>query len=446
MITALLLAVAMQVPAQDSTSLTLTAFVTRALNTHPSVASARALNDRALADLNQARAHRLPSLSVQGAFNQFDQPMVVAPLHGLDFNNPPLFDRTLYQAGIAMNWTVLDFGRRTAQVNATRALQRAAGDAVAASEQDLIASTVHAYLAVCVAQLELTAQDQLLKALQSAADRTGQLEAQGKAAHVDVLRMSAAVQRARADRISAASQLELAERRLARLTDTPMADILQAGVPAVALTPAAATFDSTGLAPDALTAQAMDASSELRQVEQRAQAAKFGVDAARATWLPSVQLQGGYIDRGSSLGNYGAEWQVGVALAYPLYTGGGRGNAVRSAEASQHAAAQQVRAARMTVEQQLDQATAALRDARARVSALRSATAASEEVARIQDLALNVGTVVQTDYLDAQAKLMAAHVAQSQAEYAEVAARVDLARILGELSVDWLAHNLGPNP
>lgn len=225
-----------------------------------------------------------------------------------------------------------------------------------------------------------------------------------------------------------------------------MADILQAGVPAVALTPAAATFDSTGLAPDALTAQAMDASSELRQVEQRAQAAKFGVDAARATWLPSVQLQGGYIDRGSSLGNYGAEWQVGVALAYPLYTGGGRGNAVRSAEASQHAAAQQVRAARMTVEQQLDQATAALRDARARVSALRSATAASEEVARIQDLALNVGTVVQTDYLDAQAKLMAAHVAQSQAEYAEVAARVDLARILGELSVDWLAHNLGPNP
>ena len=80
MISALLLALAMQ--AQDTTRLTLQNMVERALHTHPAVAAAQAAQDRSIADFNDARSHLLPDLNFDAALNRFQQPMVVAPLHG----------------------------------------------------------------------------------------------------------------------------------------------------------------------------------------------------------------------------------------------------------------------------------------------------------------------------------------------------------------------------
>ena len=80
------------------------------------------------------------------------------------------------------------------------------------------------------------------------------------------------------------------------------------------------------------------------------------------------------------------------------------------------------------------------------MAALESAVAQSQEVERIEKLALDVGTVVQTDYLDAEAKLFLAQAGLIQARHAEIAARVDLARTLGELSRDWLARNVESQP
>lgn len=438
MISALLLALAMQ--AQDTTRLTLQHVVDRALTTHPAVASARAVVDRSAADLSDARSRRLPGLNFDAAINRFEKPMVVAPLHGLDLRNPPLFDRTPYQAGLSLNWTVLDFGRRSAQIRAQSALRDAADDGLTATEQQLTAATVHAYLAVLDARQTLAARDRLLSALQAAEDRTRQLEAQGKAAHVDVLRMDAEVQRARADRITVASQLDVAEHSLAQFADLPFDEIHGAALAPLALTDTAAV-SAAGLVPRALRT-----SSDLRELEQQSQAARAGVSAARATWLPTVQMQGAYVDRGRWAGSYSAEWQVGLAMSYPVFTGGSRASAVQRASADERVAAERVRAARLDVARQIDQNLAALREAHARVAALESAVAQSQEVERIEKLALDVGTVVQTDYLDAEAKLYSAQAGLIQARHAEIAARVDLARTLGDLSRDWLARNVESLP
>jgi len=438
MISALLLALAMQ--AQDTTRLTLQHVVERALTTHPAVASARAVVDRSAADLSDARSRRLPGLTLDAALNRFEKPMIVSPLHGLDLRNPPLFDRTPYQAGLSLNWTVFDFGRRSAQIRAQSALREAADDALTSTEQQLTAATVHAYLAVLDARQTLAARDRLVAALQAAGDRTRQLEAQGKAAHVDVLRMNAEVARAQADRITIVSQLDVAEHALAQFADIPFENVHGATLAPLALADTSAVADA-GLVPRALRT-----SSELRELEQQSQAARAGVSAARATRLPTVQMQGAYIDRGRWAGNYAAEWQVGLAMSYPVFTGGSRASAVQRASANERLAAERVRAARLDVTQQIDQNLATLREAHARVAALESAVAQSQEVERIEKLALDVGTVVQTDYLDAEAKLYSAQASLIQARHAEIAARVDLAGTLGDLSRDWLARNVESLP
>ena len=444
MITALLLAFAMQ--AQDTTRLTLQHVVDRALRTHPAVAAAQAVQDRSIADVNDARSRLLPDLSFDGALTRFQKPMVVAPLHGFDLRNPPLFDRTPYQAGLSLNWTVLDFGKRSARISAQRALRNAAGDALTSTEQRLMTSTVHAYLAALDARQLLAAQDRLVAALAAAQSRTVQLEAEGKAAHVDVLRMNAEVQRVRADRISVASRLEVAEHQLAQLADVSFDAVHGAELAPLALVDTSSAVDTSVAVRARFVAQAQHTSSDVRQMEAQSLAARAGVSAARATWLPTVQMQGAYIDRGRWAGNYSAEWQVGVAMSYPVFTGGSRASAVQRADANARAAAEQVRVAQLDVESGVDQTMAALREAHARVAALESAVAQSQEVERIEKLALDVGTVVQTDYLDAEAKLFSAQAGLIQARHAEIAARVDLARILGELSRTWLARNVESLP
>jgi outer membrane protein TolC len=444
MISALLLALAVQ--AQDSARLTLQDVVDRALRTHPAVAAVQAARDRSTADLNDARSRLLPSMTFDGALTRFEKPMVVAPLHGFDLLNPPLFDRTPYQAGLSVNWTVLDFGKRSSQIRAQRALRAAAGDAVTATEQSLMTATVHAYLAVLDARQLLSAQDRLVAALAAAQSRTMQLEAQGKAAHVAVLRLDAEVHWARADRISAAARLDVAERQLAQLGGTSFDVVHGSELAALTLADREPVSDTSGAGRTALVARALQTSSDVQQLEQQARAARAGVSAARATWLPTVQMQGAYVDRGRWAGNYSAEWQVGVAMSYPVFTGGSRASAVQRADANARTAGEQVHVAQLGVERGVDQNLAALLEAHARVAALESALAQSQEVERIEKLALDVGTVVQTDYLDAEAKLFSAQAGLIQARHAEIAARVDLARTLGELSRGWLARHVESLP
>jgi multidrug efflux system outer membrane protein len=422
MIAALFLAAAVQAP--DTTALSLMTAVDRALARYPSVEAARARAEGAAADVGAARAAWLPRLSFDAALNRFEEPMVVAPLHGFDLTNPPLFDRTLVQPQVSFSWTLLDLGRES-RIRAQRALGRAADAAVSSTEAQLMARVVNAYLRVLAAREELAAQDQRLAALTAESQRTAQLLAQGKAARVDALRVDAEAKRARADRIAGASQVEVAEHELGQLAGLPYEAVH--GAPLIAL-----TLADTSLAADTTGAGR----------EPLVRAAGAGLAAARAAWIPQLRANGAYIDYGSWGGAFSPQWQVGVMLSYPIFTGGGRVSAIRRAAADDRAAAEQLRGGRLSVEQGVDQALAALREAHARVAALRSAVEQSIEVTRIERLSLEVGSGTETDYLDAEAKLLSARAGLIQARHAEISARVELARMTGELSRGWLAQAL----
>lgn len=101
---------------------------------------------------------------------------------------------------------------------------------------------------------------------------------------------------------------------------------------------------------------------------------------------------------------------------------------------------------RLTAEQQVDDARAAFDASRARVDALDAAVQQATEVARITALARDVGDGTQTDYLIAEANLFRARSGLVQARHAAVAARVELARVLGELNRAWIVTSLESQP
>jgi outer membrane protein len=432
--------------AQDTSRLTLTQAVDRALATHPSVALARAQHEHASADVGTASATRFPQLNIDATMNQFQEPMVVAPLHGFDPRNPPQFDRTLLQSGLSLVWTVYDFGSRTNYVRAERALERAADIGVSGAQAQLMDQTVGAYLEVLSARETLVAQDERLTALRSEADRVRQRLEQGKAARIEGLRVDADAKQAQADRIATAARVTTAEHTLANLTQMEFSTVHATRFGGLRLADSLLATDSAGTSTAELYRQARLTSYDVRELEERQRSSESALAGIRATGYPELHLSSAYVDRGSAKGDFRAEWQLGLALSYPLYGGGSHESAVRKAEADARGATEQLRLARLNIEQGVDRAFAALREAHAQSAALESASEESAEVARIERLSLDVGSGTQTDYLNAEANLLRARASLIEARHAEISARVSLARIVGQLSRDWLARTLETTP
>ncbi len=428
---------AAQGAAEDT--LTLDAAVAAALGASPAVASARAGEDRAAAAVGQARSAWLPSLSVNGSAVRFEKPMVVAPLHGFDLRSPPAFDRTLYQGDASLGWLLFDGGARAARVRRARETEAAAGAAVSAAAAAQTAAAAKSYLRVRSSREVLAAAAARVRALAAEEDRAGQMFHEGKGAQIDLVRAEAALARARADSVGADAEADAAERELARAMDVPLEQ-----VHARALAP----VRGQGAAPDraVLLERALGSSPELARARRERAAAEAGRSEARAAWLPRLQTLGRYNEYGSASGSPQGEWQGGVQLSYPLFTGGARASAVDAADAEARSAAAAERQAERDVARSLDAALVAWRSAAARTTALEAAVRQSREVVRIETLSLNAGAGTQTDYLAAEAALYEAEASLTGARYALLGARIDIARSTGELSPRWLALNLESTP
>lgn len=406
-------------------ALTLRDALDSALATHPSMRAAEARVEGADAMRTAARAAFLPTVAGSTGLTRHAEPMVVAPLHRFDPTRPPDFDRTLIQSQLGMELTLFDGGGRRARVRGAEALEETLALGRDATEDDLLEAVLSAYTGVLATRGLDEAARHLVEALAAELDRAQRRFAEGTAARVEVMRAEAALLDARAQRASAEARVTLAEKGLARLMGADPASV--AGRPLADLAPR-----STG---------ATDASSS----DPRLEATRRNVDAVRARLgqeragrLPTLKATAGLLNFGSGLGQYTTEWQAGVRVSWPLFTGGARSAAIHRAEADLRVAQEEVRQAEMGVAGALDAAEAALAEATARVQALEASVAQWEEVARIEVLSLETGSGVQQDLLRAEAALYQARAGHARARYDEILAHVGRARAQGRLDRAWM--------
>jgi outer membrane protein TolC len=430
-------------PVAGQGTLTLSEAVARAERVHPAVAGAEAARARAASGAREARAARFPALALEAGGTHFEEPMLVAPFHRFDLQNLPRFETTLYQGAVSVAYTLFDGSARGARIDRAERLEEAAGAAALGARQVLAAQVAGAYLRVLALREQLDAQRGRLGAVGAEQARAALLFREGRAARLATLRADAAWSGAAADTVAAAGQLEESERALARLLAMP-ADSVRGRV----LTRVRA-FETTGPAtaatvPEraAVLARALERSPEVARARAQLAAAEHGIGEARAQWLPRVQLGARYVEYGSTAGREAGEWQTGLELGFPLFTGGTRGAARDRAEAEVAAAAAELRAVELRTADGVDAALSAWATAQARVHALRLAVEQAVEVVRIEKLALDRGAGVQTDYLGAEADLLRARAALTDARFAFVLARIEVARLTGELDGAWLRTNL----
>lgn len=424
----------------ETASLSLAEAVERALAAHPSIGGARAALAEASAAVGEAGAARLPSLTINASAFQYDDPMLVAPLHGLDLSRVPPFDETLLQGGATLAYTLFDGGARGARIRRARAEAAAADAGLGGAEQALASRVTDAYLRIVLERQVIEAHDRRIGALEAERDRVRRVLEVGRGAEVELLRADAALAEARAARIRREAALDVAERDLSRLTGDAHEAIRGSRLGSLGLA------DTALASRDALAARAAEASPEVRAARQRLAAADAGLSVARGARWPEFRVLGSFIERGSAAGDREDEWNAGLQVSYPLYSGGAVSRRIERGAAGRTAAEADVRLAELRSAEQVDGALAAARESGARAASLAAAVAGFTEVARVEQLRLDAGAGTQTDYLRAEADLLAARADLAAARHAMVAARVELARATGELTPDWLRRNLEPNP
>jgi outer membrane protein len=425
---------------EERESLPLVDAVELAIEHYPSIGAARAGVEEAGAATGEAWSEWLPSLSFSATAARYSDPMPVYPIHGFTLDLIPPFNERIGHYGLNMDYTLFDGGGRLARLRLARSSHDAARASLEETRQELISEVVSVYLEVLSAKEVLAAHTFRISALESELSRIRQHFQQERAARVEVLRVEAALAGARADRVRAYSALDVAERNLALLVG------VDPGMTSASRLLKITLSDSTVEKRDRLLSKALASNPSVERARLNAASARAGLSFARSARLPRLQLVGNYFDLGDFDGNRVTEWKAEASVSFPLFTGGLVSKRITGAKAAYRSAEEGVKLAEYGVKQQLDRVLAVLDEARARVASLSRAVYASEEVAKIERLMLEVGVGTQTDYLDSEANLVSVKASLIEARHREIEARVGLARVTGELDTEWISRYLENRP
>jgi outer membrane protein len=410
--------------------------VDMALASYPAVAAADANVDRAVAARREAGADRYPSLHVGGSVTRFEEPMTVRPLHAFDPAQPPDFDRTLIQGELNVSYSLFDGGERAARARRAEADVRAAGADAEGTRAAVTARVASTYLGVLSSGEVADSHERRLDALEEEERRVQALLAEGQAPEIQLLRVQAALEAAEAEAVVARGELATAELELARLTGASLERTRRDGLVAVALRSDAAPSRSVAVE------HALAANPEVEAARRAVEGARASASMVRSARWPKVDAFGTYWERGGEETSFAGEWGAGLRVSYPLFTGGAISGRIEQAEAGEWAARERLRLAELEAGRRVDQALAAVAETGARAAALARAVERQEAVVRTERVALEIGAGVQTDFLAAEADLLAARAGLARSRHAGMAAHIELARLLGTLDEDWIRTNL----
>ncbi|HEX6308026.1 MAG TPA: TolC family protein [Longimicrobiales bacterium] len=416
--------------------LTLVEAARLALERYPAVAASDAQLWEAESAASKAASALWPTVQLSATAMRFEEPMLVTPLHVFDPQAPAPFDETLVQGTVTARYTVWDGGERSGGIERARSESRAAAAGATGMRSRVVWQVTEQYARALAARESLLAHEQRVRALEEERDRARHLFESGRAAEVQVLRANAALAQADADLARSATQLDVLLRELARLIGAPDGTIDSGQLTRPRLT-------GTALLPrEQLVARALENNPDVLRATAEVAAAGAGVKLARGAFMPDVQLVAQYDNRGSADGDFFREWSVGGAVSVPLFQGGARLHEMDRAQARRDRSERQLELSRLDTQNELDHALAALHDADARERSLRSAVEQYTAVVKAEKLALDAGVGTQTDYLAAHADLLEAHAQLANAVMSGITARAGIARITGDLTVNWLREHM----
>ena len=361
---------------------------------------------------------------------------------GIDFSSAGFGARNQWALGLNAGWSVYSGGRISGLTRASVAQERSATIEVEVQRAQTKLDVAEAYFNAALTDRLVAIAQSSLEQTQRVLEQTKLGKEVGDVSEFDLLRAQVTRDNQKPALIQAQSNRDVAYLRLKQLLEIPATDSLAL----------VTSLENDSIAPEmsmaAATAARLDAASRapVRQLEQALVAQEGLLRAARADYLPQVQLVSGYQrlyfpnDLFPDFGSARQNWTIGVQTSFPLFTAGRlRGNTL-VAQANLEETRQRLNQTRELTELDTRVAMTQLEQAQAAYRASAGTADQAKRALDIDQLRYSEGISTQTDL--AQSRLL---LEQATANRVVAARDLAVARLRVQLLID-LPLQLGTSP
>lgn len=366
--------------------------VTTAIQNNRDITIAELKRREAEADVSAAAAKKNPSVSYSWQRNQYPT-QVVTTVVGTQSSNHG------YSQGINVSWPIWTFGKVEGAIDAARYQKNIADLTVYKTEADTKLAAVQAYYQYLEAVKLAEVQAQSVTDYASHLNNVQQQFDAGIVAKLDVLSSNVSLANAKQKSIAADNTRDVAEANLNNIMRVPMNTTLN---------PLDKNFPEPefDLTMEQAILMAQKYRWELVEADYGVRAAEASLRSAKAGYLPTVSVGGGYSWKEASVTAVDKDdWAVQGGLSWSLWDGGATQASVKKADAAVKTAQETLLQAREKIELEVRQDYLNVLSYKEQIRAAEASVAQAEEAYKIATVRYSSGVGINLDVLDAELAL-----------------------------------------
>lgn len=366
--------------------------VTTAIQNNRDITIAELERREAEADVSAAAAKKNPSVSYSWQRNQYPTQVVTTALGTQSSNHG-------YSQGINVSWPIWTFGKVEGAIDAARYQKNIADLTVYKTEADTKLAAVQAYYQYLEAVKLAEVQAQSVTDYASHLNNVQQQFDAGIVAKLDVLSSNVSLANAKQKSIAADNTRDVAEANLNNIMRIPMNTTLN---------PLDKNFPEPefDLTMEQAILMAQKYRWELVEADYGVKAAQASLRSAKAGYLPTVSVGGGYSWKEASVTAVDKDdWAVQGGLSWSLWDGGATQASVKKADAAVKTAQETLLQAREKIELEVRQDYLNVLSYKEQIRAAEASVAQAEEAYKIATVRYSSGVGINLDVLDAELAL-----------------------------------------
>lgn len=366
--------------------------VTTAIQNNRDITIAELERREAETDVSAAAAKKNPSVSYSWQRNQYPTQVVTTALGTQSSNHG-------YSQGINVSWPIWTFGKVEGAIDAARYQKNIADLTVYKTEADTKLAAVQAYYQYLEAVKLAEVQAQSVTDYASHLNNVQQQFDAGIVAKLDVLSSNVSLANAKQKSIAADNTRDVAEANLNNIMRIPMNTTLN---------PLDKNFPEPefDLTMEQAILMAQKYRWELVEADYGVKAAEASLRSAKAGYLPTVSVGGGYSWKEASVTAVDKDdWAVQGGLSWSLWDGGATQASVKKADAAVKTAQETLLQAREKIELEVRQDYLNVLSYKEQIRAAEASVAQAEEAYKIATVRYSSGVGINLDVLDAELAL-----------------------------------------
>lgn len=366
--------------------------VTTAIQNNRDITIAELKRREAEADVSAVAAKKNPSVSYSWQRNQYPTQVVTTGAGTQSSNHR-------YSQEIKVSWPIWTFGNVEGKIDAARYQKNIADLNVYKTEADTKLAAVQAYYQYLEAVKLAEVQAQSVTDYASHLNNVQQQFDAGIVAKLDVLSSNVSLANAKQKSIAADNTRDVAEANLNNIMRVPMNTTLN---------PLDKNFPEPefDLTMEQAILMAQKYRWELVEADYGVKAAEASLRSAKAGYLPTVSVGGGYSWKEASVTAVDKDdWAVQGGLSWSLWDGGATQASVKKADAVVKTAQETLLQAREKIELEVRQDYLNVLSYKEQIRAAEASVAQAEEAYKIATVRYSSGVGINLDVLDAELAL-----------------------------------------